>query len=374
MKLSTRLAAGTLAIVLPVAAVAGCGTEKKRTIKAEMSAAGNNLQASKALSVTLRFNDRDGNLKKVMAKDDASFGAISGALLKGGVTYTVDPSGNQAIKDLKVKGQSEGDLRAALKSVNVALVIRDDKSALGELRLVAGTLYAHVDIAELNRLLKAAGQGSVDKDLDQMGQGDPKLRKGVADVRAGMWIKLPLLDYIERFKSLADSLGTTPGRPAPTASATPDFAGLGGRVYNAVRPYVKVTDASDNSSDRVLDVNVQVRPALKAALAVLKASAALPFSGALKDVDPAEIDKRVANGTAHGTITLSDGHLKQVALDLESIRTLAPRASTSTNLKGSSVVIDVDDSAGAVLVPSNVSSFDLGDLFRSLLSAGEQHL
>lgn len=373
MKLSTRLAAGTLVVVLPVAAVAGCGTEKKRTIKAELSAAGDYLQSSKALSVTLRLNDSDGNLKKLMVKDDASMEAVSGALLNGSITYTVDPTGNQAIKDLKVKGQSEDELRTALKSVNVALVVRDDKAALGELRLVAGTLYGHVDIAELNRLLKAAGQGSVDKDLDQMGQGNPKMSKGVADVRAGKWIKLPLLDYIDRFKGLADSLGGKTGQPAPSASAVPDFAGLGQQVYDAVKPYVKVTDANDDSSDRVLDVNVQVRPALKAALAVLKASTDLPFAGALKGVDPSEIDKHVADGTAHGTITLANGHLKQVTVDLESLRTLSPKAG-STSLKGSRVVLDVDDSAGTVQAPTNVSSFDLGDLFDSLLSAGEQQL
>lgn len=373
MKLSTRLAAGTLAVVLPLAAVAGCGTEKKRTIKAELSAAGDHLQSSKALSVTLRFNDDNGNLKKVMVEDDASFDAVSGALLKGGITYTVDPAGNQAIKDLKVKGQSEDDIRTALKDVNVALVVRDDKAALGELRLVAGTLYAHVDIKEINRLLKSAGQDSVDEDLDGMAGGDPQMAKGVADIRAGKWIKLPLLDYIDRFKDLADSLETQPGQPAPSKSAAPDFAGLGQRVYNSIKPYVKVADANDDSSDRVLDVNVQVRPALKAALAVLKASTDLPFAGALKEFDPSEIDKNVANGTAHGTITLSDGHLKQVALDLESIRLLDPEAS-STSLKGSRVVIDVDDSADAVKAPTNISSFDLGDLFESLLSAGEQEL
>ena len=291
VKLSTRLAAGTLAAALPLVAVVGCGAEKKRTIKAELSAAGDHLENSKALSVTLRFNDSDGNLKKVMVEDDASFEAVSSAVLKGGITYTVDPAGNQAIKDLKVKGQSENDLRTALKDVNVALVVRDDKAALGELRLVAGTLYAHVDINEINRLLKAAGEDTVDEDLDDMAASDPQMGRGVADIRAGKWIKLPLLDYIDRFKDLADSLGTVPGQPAPSASAVPDFAGLGDRVFNAVKPYVKVTDANDDSSDRVLDVNVQVRPALKAALSVLKASTDLPFAGAFKEVEP-ERDRR----------------------------------------------------------------------------------
>ncbi|MCW2543767.1 MAG: hypothetical protein JWM40_1319 [Frankiales bacterium] len=374
MKLSTRLAAAVLAVTLPAAAVAGCGAEKKRTIKAELASAGDNLKASKALSLSLRFDDHDGSLGKAAAAEDGGkLSTASSSLLKGGITYTVDPAGNKTLRDLRTDDTSEQALKRSIKDVNVALVIRSDKAAVGELRLVAGTLYAHVDLKEINRLATSAGGDPIDGGLDDMSSGDPSLKRAVADVRAGKWIKVPLLDYIDKLKDLAKSFSDmgAPVEPSPSTAARPDFADMGDRLYNAVKPYVKVTDANNSSSDRVLDVSVQVRPALKAALAVMKSMSELPFADALKDLDPSEIDKNVADGSAHGTIRLSDGHLTQLAIDLESLRTLDPDPG-KTSLKGSSVVLDVDDSAGQVSAPTNVSSFNIGDLLDSLLSGAQQ--
>jgi hypothetical protein len=369
VKLSTRIAAAALAAALPLAAVAGCGAEKKRTIKAELASARDNLQSSKAVSMTLRFNDSNGALKKIILEDDPDAGPIAAAVLKGGISYTVDAAGDKTLQQVQTQGTTEADIKKSLKDLNVALVIRDDKAAIAELRLVAGTLYAHVDLKEIDRLAVAGGDDPVTGGLDGFAAGNPQLKQGVADIRAGKWIQLPLLDYIDQFKDLAKSFeGEIGGTPQPSVSAEPDVAAVGQRVFDAVQPYVKVTDANDDSSDRVLDVNVQVRPALKAALAALKASGE-PFASALKGVKPSEVDENVKDGTAHGTITLSNGHLKQVAVDLESVRLLDPE-DDGTSLKGTSVVMDVDDTADEVSAPTNVSSFDLGELFESFFSAG----
>jgi hypothetical protein len=375
VKLSTRLAAGVLAVTLPAVGVAGCGAEKKRTIKAELASAGDNLRASKALSISLRFDDRDGNLRKLAKEDDGgALSETSSSLLKGGITYTVDPAGNKTLTDLRTDDQSEAQLKKSIKDVNVALVIRSEKAAIGELRLVAGTLYAHVDLKEINRLAAAEGQGPVDSDLDDVTGDDPAMTRALTDVRAGKWIKLPLLDYIDKLQDLAESFGGMgqPVEPSPQpSSALPDFGAMGDRLYNAVKPYVKVTDANDDSSDRVLDITVQARPALKAALAAMKSMTELPFADALQDVDPGEIDKNVAAGSAKGRIRLADGHLTQLSIDLDSIRLLDPHPDKAT-LKGSSVVLDVDDSAGQVSAPTNVSSFDIGDLLDSFLSGVQE--
>ena len=69
MTRSLRLLAGTLVLALPLAAAAGCGAEKKKTVKQEFAAAQSYLGDSKAASFTLRFDDAQGNFAKVINKD-----------------------------------------------------------------------------------------------------------------------------------------------------------------------------------------------------------------------------------------------------------------------------------------------------------------
>jgi hypothetical protein len=361
---TTRLAVGVLAVALPLAAVAGCGAEKKRTIKAEFASAQSNLESSKAASFTLRFDDSKGTVAKLAKKDDTPAELVD-ALIGGSVTYVVDPAGDKTLKDLKVSGSTTAaDLSAQLKTVNAGFVVRDDKSDLGEFRLIDGVLYAHVDMKAIGRLAKAGGTEDFDAQLDDfVDSASDKFRAGLEDVRAGKWIKLPLTDYIEKFQDLAQSF--TGIEPAPTKSGV-DTTKLGRDLFAAVKPHITVTDANNDSKDRVLDVKVKARPALKAALAVLQASKDLPFAAMLKEVTPAEIDKNVTDGTAKGTITMKSGHLSQFTVDVESIRLLSTDPGTDS-VAGSRVVVDVDDSADQLKVPSDVSSFDVGALIDEFL-------
>ena len=366
----TKIVVGLLAVALPLAAVAGCGVEKKRTIKAELQSAVDNLQSSKALSMTLHLTDAKDNLAAMISSgDDPPPAGLAKALLGGSISFTIDPAGSKTLQQLSTSGTSKADITAQIKQVNAALVVRDDAAAIAELRLVDGALYAHVDLTEINRLAKLAGSDPVDATLDKDFGDDPTTAKALADVRAGKWLKIPVTDYIDKLKDLAKSFqqgGASP-EPSPTASAHPDYQALGERVLRAVKPYVKVTDANNSSVDRVLQVTAQVRPALHAALAVLKATKDLPFADQLSKVDGSEIDKQVADGAVRGTITLSSGHLKQLSLDLESVRTLDPKAGAKT-LQGAAVTLDVDDSASEVVAPTNVSSFDIGQLIDQLFS------
>jgi hypothetical protein len=362
---SLRLAAGTVALALPLAAAAGCGAEKRKTIKAEFASAASNLEGSKAASFTLRLDDAQGNLAKLAKKSDgAPPAAVVDALLKGSITYIVDPVGDATFKSATAT-KGAADLKSALNKVNLAFVVRDGVADVAELRLVAGDLYAHVNLTEIGRLATLGGAKDFNSSLDDaVTSMDPRFAQGLADVRAGKWLKLPLSKYLDQLQGLAGSMAPQLG--GSSTGKKYDFNALGKRAYAAVKPYVKVTDANDSSSDRVLDVNVQVRPALKALLALLQSEKGLPFAGMLGSVMPSEIDKNVTDGIAHGTITLKSSHLRQVAVDIESIRTLSTDPGTDT-VAGARVVVDINDDAAALTAPTDVSSFDIGQIIDGFL-------
>jgi hypothetical protein len=361
---STRLVAGTLVLALPLVAAAGCGVAKKRSIKQELTSARTHLANSEAASFTLRLEDKRGSLAALAKKGGDLPEAAVKELLGGSVTYTFDAKSAQQLKG--VDGRSSTDqLKKALAGVRFAVAVRDAKATVAELRLVDSTLFGRVDVTEIDRIAKEAGSDGVAGSFDDaIASAPPEYRPALRDAKAGKWLKLPLAGYLAKIKDAVGSLPT----PAPGGSG--DLQKTRQDLFTALKPYVTVTDANDSSSKRVLDVNVAARPALKAALAVLKRSKGLPFAGALQDVQPSAIDHNVSDGKAHGTITLTDGHLTQVTLDLESIRTLDPGKS-SDSLAGSSVVLDVDDSADQVKAPTDgVSRVDVkalvDDLFTNL--------
>ena len=384
---TARLAAGTLVLSLPLVAAAGCGVEKRRTVTAEFASAQSNLARSRAVSFTVRLDDSKGSIKRLATKDKSTPKGLVDAALPGSVTYTVDPASNATLASLG-SGACAGkatatDLAAAIKKVNLALVVRDAHAAVAELRLVGGVLYAHVDLTEIGAVAKDSGVKDFDAKLDDVvSSADPAYAKGLADVKAGQWISLPLSKYLTKFQDLAkgfSGLGAGGATDAPTSPTSPTaptgpttrtdckaLSKVGTDVLGAIKPYVKVTDANDSSSNRVLDIKVKARPALKAALAVLQAAKGLPFAGLLKSVEPKAVDDAVADGTAHGTITLNNGHLTQATIDLESLRTLATDPGKDSFV-GSSIVLDVNDKADEVAVPGNVSTFDVGALIDSSL-------
>ncbi|HUR50662.1 MAG TPA: hypothetical protein VMZ11_00905 [Mycobacteriales bacterium] len=362
MNRALRLLAGTLVLALPLGAAAGCGAEKKKTVKQEFSTAQDHLADSKSASFTLRFGDAAGNLAKAMTKDGDVPPAVVQALLKGSVTYVTDPAGDATLRSVQSKGASQADVKAAFSKVNLSFRVRDDQDDLAELRVVKGDLFAHINLNEIGRLAKAGGVDDFDATLDEnLGASDPRMAQALTDVRAGKWLKLPLSKYLDQLQGLAEGFpGASPG-----ASPGYDLSGLGSRALAAVKPYVKVTDANDSSKDRVLDVKVQARPALKALLAVLKTEKGLPFSGMLGDAE-SEIDKNVKDGVAKGRITLHESHLTQVSVDLESIRQLSNDPGNDS-FAGVQVVVDVDDDADELQTPSDVSKVDLAALVEQLI-------
>ena len=360
----SRLAAGTLLLALPLAAAAGCGAAKKRTIKQELVSARSHLAASSADAFTLRLDDAKGSLAKAATKDGSLTAAAAKDLLGSSITVTVDAASATSIKSVS-PGASESELKADLAKARFALQIKDAKATVAEIRLVDSTLFARVDVAEIDRVATEAGQDGVAQNVDDFIASAPReYQPALRDAKAGKWMKLPLADYIGKLKDVTKAL------PTPGPSAGTDGKKLENDVLTAVKPYVKVTDANDSSSDRVLDVKVDVRGAVKALLGVAKTTKGLPFADQIGAVDPAEVDKNVKSGTANGTIRLADGHLKQVAVDLGSSEALDASSDTHA-LAGSRLVVDVDDSADEVAAPtSNLSDVDvkalIDDLFQNL--------
>jgi len=362
-----RLAAGTLAAVLPLAAVAACGTEKKKTVAQEFATAQEHLGDAKAASFTLRLDDAQGNLAKLAAKEGDVPKPVLDALIGGSITYVADAAGDAALRSVASGTTDPNDVAGALKKSNLAFVIKDDKAEVVEIRLVEGVLFAHVNLAEVGRLAEAGGAEDFDASLDEALAGmDPRFAQALKDVRAGKWLKLDLAPLVDDLKGLAESV--VPGG-VPTASASPyDASALGRKAWEAVKPHVTATDANDDSADRVIDVRVKARPALKALLGVLKAEKDLPFASILGGVAPADLDEHVADGEAKGQIRLADSHLKQVSLDLESLRLLSKEPGTDS-LAGVTVVVDVDDQADELRAPEEVSAIDFGALLQELIGS-----
>jgi len=360
-----RLAAGSVAVVLPLAAVAACGTEKKKTVAQEFATAQEHLGDAKAASFTLRLEDAQGNLAKLAAKDGDVPKPVLDALIGGSITYVADAAGDAALRSVSSGTTDPNDVAGALKKANLAFVIKDDKGELVELRIVDGVLFAHVNLAEVGRLAEAGGAEDFDASLDEALAGmDPRFAQALKDVRAGKWLKLDVAPLVDDLKGLAESV--VPGG-VPTASAAPyDTSALGRKAWEAVKPHVTATDANDDSADRVIDVRVKARPALKALLGVLKAEKDLPFASVLGSVAPADIDEQVADGEARGQIRLADSHLKQVSLDLESLRLLSKEPGTDS-LAGVKVLVDVDDEADELSAPTDVSAIDFAELLQELI-------
>lgn len=357
-----RLTAGVALVALPLTAVVGCGAaagEKKQSVQTSLQKASDNLRNSSAASVTLRFDDDKGSLKKALTTGGSSAKPEQADLLLGGsIAITYDAPAGKTLGDVQeaVGGASTSE---QLKSVNVAVTVQADGGSVASIRLVNGDLYANVGVDKLAEVVRKSGSSTdVGAELDSAADQAPdQLKPVVTDVRAGKWLKLPLAPYSEQLNALQK-------QTAPSASV--DTQKLGMDLLNAVKPFVAVTDASSSGSTRVLDVKVQAKQALKAATDALKnMQPALP---GLSGLDTASLD-RIGDGTANGQVTLDDDHLTKVTLDLQSAVALVPPGSTpAPDLTGSLVTMQIDDSADEVQVPDDVSSADVGALVQGALT------
>jgi hypothetical protein len=361
--MARRLTAGVALVALPLGAAVGCGsaaTAQKDSVQTSLQKASDNLKASGSTSFELRLEDPTGSLKKAATSGaDATKPEQADLLLGGRVSFTVDPTGGKTLADLQTMDPAL-PITEQLKASNIAMTVQADGGAVVQVRLVGGDVYANVDVDKASDLATKAGSPSdLGQQLDEAAaQAPAQLAPILTDVRAGKWLKLPLAPYAEQLKAL---------QPTPGASASIDSRRLGMDLLNAVKPYVAVTDASSDGDTRVLDVKVQAKQALKAAVTSLKAmGGAVP---GLAQLDTSSLDA-IGDGTANGQVTLESDHLTKITLDLGSAVALAPVGATpAPDLSGALVTIEVDDSADDVTVPDDVSWVDLGALVDNALAS-----
>lgn len=344
-----RTAAVVLSVLVPLGAVSACGAQKRATIEQEFQSAGDAFSASRSLSFALSLRDDDGNLSKAATKGkDGLPQAIAGDVLGARIAVVLDPAGDRTFADLqKLSGTP---VKEQVKAFNAAIAVEVAGGPLVELRLVDGTAYGRVDFGKVDDLAVKAGKGKPSAALDD---APAELAPAARDLRAGRWLALPLDAVVEQFAGLV---------PTPSATPSIDPEVLGGNLLAAVRPFVTVTDAGGDRGERVLDVRVRVREAVKALLPVL---AKQPGIGdLLPDGTSGKVDKAVGTGEATGKVVLKAGRLTKVELDLESVVALDTN-NTVDPLTGGFLVLDVDDSADEVRKPSDVSDVDVAGLFKS---------
>lgn len=362
--LARRLTAGLALVALPLGAAVGCGAaaeSKRDDVQTSLQKASDNLKASGSMSVTMRFDDGSGSIKKATTSGEDALTPDQADLLLGGtISMTVDPAAGKTLGDVAAADRSLPPAEQ-LKLTNFSVSVQADGDPLAQLRVVSGDLYANVSLDALSDVAKRGGSTTdLGAQVDDLAASAPaELQPLVTDVRAGKWIKLPLAAYADQLAQLQKTV--------PTPSASVDPQKLSADLLAAVKPFVAVTDASSDGGDRVLDVKVQAKQAIKAALETLKSMG--PALPGLDTLDTTGVDK-IGDGTVNGQVTLSDDHLTKLTVDLQSAVALAPPGATpAPDLTGGTLTVDVDDSADEVTVPDDVSSVDVDALVKGLVGS-----
>ena len=343
-----------VALVLALGA-AGCGSveqAQRRTVEAELQSASTFLLDSRAVSVRIGLTDPTGTARAALTTgEDPAPAALADVLLGGSMSFTIDPTGERTVRDLQAM-DPRTPAAEVFEAMSLALTVEADGGPVAQLRLVDGDVYAAVDLDRVAGIAEKGGEQDAADLVEGLAQAaPPELAPLVEDVQAGEWVRLSLTPY-------AGALDELSAEAPPTPSDR-----LAGDLLAAVRPFVTVTDAAGDAGERVLDVQVQAKKAVEALVQTFSRLAG-PAAGV--DPLPADALDGLGDGTAAGRITLQDGHLGTVALDLGSVVRLATTPG-APDLTGSTLTVAVDDTADEVVAPSPVSDVDVAELAESAL-------
>ena len=335
-------------------AVAGCGATG--SLRADNAHAMSSFKAATSLSVTLGLSDPDGKLAKAVQSGDGSTTAAQAAVLIGGtISFTVSANGG---RELFAKGAADQPLDQQVKQSNFDLTVNGLGGKLVEIRLVDGILYAASDIAAVKKAADLGGPGAGARVDEFLNSVPPQLKQGADDLRAGKWLKVPIATYVEQVHKPAKAAGGG----APDPAKTRGYAKLGKDLQAAITPNIGLTILGATGDTRNVSIDIKVKQALTAVLGVLDTDAAtfglppglLPKGDALKDVS----DK-----TLSATLTITRGHYTKIAVPFAGLAALDAHLSSAVPPLGkSAIVLQLDDSAGPVSAPTNVSSFDIASL------------
>ncbi len=365
-----KLSVLAAALALPLALTACGGAEKAKQagdLSTDNNAAKEALQNAKSAGFTLRFNDPDGALRRALEKpadpSDAVPASVADALVKGSITIRVDGAGEAKAFDFSaLRGKSTAE---QLQAGNVEIVVRGGDADLLQLRIVEGTAYATSDVNKLDEMIKADGGG---KGIQEGLQGaPPAIRTAVNDMRAGKWVKLPITPYIAKLEQLGQQLQQQSGA---SPSATPDPAELLDKLLASVQPHVRLADLGKSGDVRTATVKVNVKEALTA---LTKTSSSL-FGGAVPGAGSTDkLFAGLADTPVEGKLTIDDGHYTSLEVGMAQLVELDKTPSAETpDFGASSLLLDIDDDAGAVDAPDDLSSADIASLVDQFFSAFEQ--
>ena len=352
MKIRTRATMGAV-LVLP-ALLVGCGNVgEARSLQEDNDKAKQALREAKSVSFALRVNDPDGALRRALEKTEPGQepppAKLLDALLSGSIAIRSSAAGDG--KALDYNAACAKPIEEQLKAGNVEFLVKGDGADLAQMRVVEGVAYATSDIAKIDELLAAGGQKPIAAGLDG---APPAVAQAVTDMRAGKWVKLPLAKYAPQISELQKQAGAA---GAPTqADACKALADL----QNAIKPHVQLSDLGADGDVRRATVRVGVKQALRAAATTFGQLGGGPELG------PAQIDKLlegVSDAPVEGRLTIEDGHYKSLSVPLRNLAALDTTPSPDVpDFGASELVIDINDDAGAVTAPEQLSAANLEEL------------
>ncbi|MFN8076866.1 MAG: hypothetical protein U0Q15_15810 [Kineosporiaceae bacterium] len=343
----TRGLAALLALGVVGGGVAACGEVDAR---AGARNGLENLRRAQVASFTVSLDDPSGSLSELPGA------GVDAARLRGAsVRLTVDPPGTQSLGATPSPSSRPTDAAGALKalkeagSVELAVSTREGDALV--LRLVDGVLYARVDQKVLSSLT------GTPTDLGSAAKGLPGLEGPATSLEKGRWISADLA-RLAADPGVSEALkGAGEGQEALPSDVDPALlARLATDLRSALSGKVSSVERIDGDEVRV-DLAVKARDAARVLLEVLDRPAyrSLLSSAGEAGRDPAAALKEAREGldrmpdvTLRASAFVAEDHLRRVRVDLAGLGALTGGASRTA---GAALVVDVDDTADAVVAP-----------------------
>ncbi|TAK69690.1 MAG: hypothetical protein EPO13_07500 [Actinomycetota bacterium] len=327
------------AAVTGVVGFVGCA---QVNAKAATDAALANLQAATAATFTIRLDDPNDNLVSHAREADRRSTA---ALADSTVTVTVTAPAGSTL------GQAAGPASAGTdpsRTVGVSFAYAYRGTTLVQLRLVAGVLYAKLDLPGLAAMTGTPGSKPWRKGVDSDPIFGAALGSVLTKLEAGKWLSLDL----DTYQQVTDALSKSglPGQPTPSQPDPAQISGWLQTVAEGVSANLTSIPRVDGATTYV-DVKVNARAAAAAIVDRLAGANVPGLDAAAVPSAKADVAK-IADGTVDGTLTITDGHLTRIAVDLHSLALLGDDRDAVAATDGVRLLVDVDDSAAAVSAPA----------------------
>ena len=344
-----RLAA---AVAVPLLLGTACGSVSTAAASLERDAAAADaaLAASSGVSVVLRLDDPDGALARALREEPGGLSEeLTDIVLGGSVTVRLAATDGRRLAELP---EPSLPLPDQLRWWDSAVVVSTARADLLSWRTVDGDLHVSSDLDEVERVATVAGTPL--SLADAVAQAPAALREVHDDLRSGAAVRLPVDDL----------LASTDGLPeSPYAGGLPD--GLLDELRAAVEPHARLGDLGREGGVRRVSVEVDLERLLTAVDRTLTTGVpgAEPLFG--------ELLETVGDGALAGTLTIEDGHYRRLEVSLASWVDLLD-VDDLPDLGDSALVLEVDDAAGPVAVPSRVAPVDVGPVLDGLQRQRQQ--